>query len=181
MHRVIAAVLICVMLISLGGCNSAPAENTSQITSGQQPEMKYSENILVSVNDGAAGYGTIAECTDATIMIYTDRKVRVFMDIEDNPEAGSLELTEEDYQKLAELAQPDKINNLQVINDMEVCDGSSYFITLYDESDKKLTSKGGYMPVSDEFWEIYSGIKDILKPYGISEMVDAYRETMQAE
>lgn len=182
MHKIIEAVIAMLvfttLLVTLVTYNFVPTENPPQIPPVQQPDVRYSDNILLSVNDGAAGYGTIAECTDATIMIYTDRKVRVFMDTEDNPEVGNLELTAEDYERIAELAQPDKISNLQIINDIEVCDGSSYFIILYDENDEALTSKGGYMPVSDEFWEIYNGIKDILRPYGISEMVDAYRETM---
>lgn len=148
------------------------------VSSGAE-KQEYSENILLSLNNGAAGFGTMADCTDATIMIYTDRTVKVFMDIENCPEIASLELSEEEYEEILEIASPKEISNLKVRNDMDVCDGSSYYITLYDKNDKELLSKGGYMPEGKKFWNIYRGIKEILAPYDINEIVDEYRKTLE--
>lgn len=178
MRKFIGITLIAAMLISLSSCHMESGDNSQQTTTVQHAEINYSENILFSVNSGAAGYGTLEECTDATIMIYTDKTIRVFMDTEDNPEIASFELLDEDYKKLAELAKPDEISSLQVENDKDACDGSSYYISLYDEKDEMVISKGGYMPMGEEFWETYSAIKDILEPYDIEEIVDAYRDTM---
>lgn len=144
-------------------------------------KQEYSEHILLSLNNGAAGYGTMADCTDATIMIYTDRTVKVFMDIEDCPEIASFEITKKQYEEILEIAWPKAVSNLKVWSNMDVCDGSSYYITLYDKNDKELLSKGGYMPEGKKFWNIYRGIKEILAPYDINEIVEDYRKTLEFE
>ena len=97
MRKFIGMTLIAAMLISLSSCHMESGDNSQQTTTVQHAEINYSENILFSVNSGAAGYGTLEECTDATIMIYTDKTIRVFMDTEDNPEIASFELSDEDY------------------------------------------------------------------------------------
>lgn len=180
MKRFAGIVSMLIVLNVLSGCNSLFAGNGSQVTSEQQQDVKFSENILFSINNGAAGYGTMAECTDAEIFIYTDHTIKVLMaasDYESIVEIASFEMSDEDYAKLAEVADKEKIYNLQV-KDGEAEDGSSYHITLYNENDQKMISKGGYMPDGEEFWETYLAIKEIIKPYGINEAVKAHRETL---
>ena len=41
-----------------------------------------------------------------------------------------------------------------------------------------LLTKGGYMPIGTKFWDVYDAIKDTLKPYGIKDIVNDYRDTM---
>lgn len=145
---------------------------------------KFSSNILFSINAGASGYGTRAECTDAEIIVCTDRTVKIFMveaDYSTIAEIGSVTLSEEDYEKLNALVDRKKLYKLSVKNDMDVCDGSSYSITLYDENDEELVSKGGYMPASKKFMKLYKDIKEVLAPYGINQIVDAQREILGAE
>lgn len=180
MKKLVGTLSLLIMLTILSGCNSAPEGSGSRVTSEQQ-EVKFSRNILFSMNNGAAGYGTMAECTDAEIFVYTDHKIKVFMpdsDYEKIVEIACFEISGEDYAKLAEVADNEKIYDLQV-EDGEADDGSSYHITLYDENDEKLISKGGYMPEGGGFWETYRAIKDILKPYGINEAVEAHRATLE--
>ena len=178
MRRFTVLIATIVTLTTLSGCTSVAKDIPVQPSIKTTEELKYSDNILLSVNSDAAGYGTLAECTDATIVIYTDRTIKVFMNTEASPEIAVLEMSVEDYEKLTEFAQPEKISQIQVESDMEACDGSSYYITLYDENDAELLYIGGYMPIGDEFWETYKAIKDILEPYEIEEVVDTYRETM---
>ena len=142
-------------------------------------EVDYSDNILFSINNGAAGFGTIADCTDATIVVYKDRTVRVFMHTENYPEIAVITLSEEDYNALAELASPAKISRLKTVEDWATCDGSSYYITVYGLNDEELLSKGGYMPIGKKFWKMYKGIKEVLESYGIPELVDEYRKEME--
>lgn len=141
----------------------------------------FSFNILFSTNHGAAGFGTEADCTDATIVVYTDKTVRMFMDVEDKPEVASFELTEEDYRKLEMVASPQKISTLMVMDDFGVCDGNSSNITLYDENDEILVTKGGYMVSGKEYNKIYYEIHQILEPYGIEKKVEEYRNFMRKE
>ena len=178
MKKSIKIILLFVILtIFASGCTIVK-ENVEETVSESEEEIVYSRNILFSINNGASGYGTEAECTDADIVVYRDKIVRVFMCMENSPEVAEFELSEEDYNKLLELTKPDRIVGFEIENDIEACDGSFYDITLYDENDEKVIYRGGYMPIGEEFWEAYRSIKDILKPYGIKESVDAYRETM---
>lgn len=141
----------------------------------------FSSNILFSTNHGAAGFGTEADCTDATIVVYTDKTVRVFMDVDDKPEVASFELTEEDYRKLEMVASPQKISRIMTLDDWGVCDGNSSDITLYDENDEILVTKGGYMVIGKEYHKIYNEIHQILSPYGIEKKVEEYRDFMRKE
>lgn len=152
-----------------------------QIIQNNKTEYRFSSNILFSINNGAAGFGTIADCTDAEIVVYTDRTVRVFMCVEGNPEIMSVTLTEEEYAKLSSIASPQEICRLKVREDYNVCDGNSSDITLYDENDEKLMSRGGYMVEGKKYHEIYNGVKEILAPYGIEKKVEEYRDFMREE
>ncbi len=172
MRRIIGVFLTIAIVLAFSGCSFVSVERPV-----------YSENILFSINHGAPGFGTAAECTDAEIVVYTDCSVKVMMvsaDYSEMIEAGSVVLSENDYERLTLIADRDRIFDLRV-EDGEADDGSSYDITLYDQNDEELISKGGYMPVGDEFWEIYNGIKDILKPYEIGEIVKKHREALSEE
>lgn len=189
MRKFTGIIIITAMLFILWGCESASEEsssktskNSSKTISTQHEEIKFSENILFSINNGAAGYGTIAECTDAEIFVYTDKSVKVFMvdsDYSSIIEIGSVVLSQEDYEKLTEIADKEQIYNLEV-EDGDACDGSSYHIRLYDENDEELIGKGGYMPVGYDFWRIYNEIKEILDPYDIDEIVDDHRKVLES-
>ena len=169
MRKFTAIFFVFVLVIAFSGCSFMSIERPV-----------FSENILFSLNHGAPGFGTQAECTDAEIVIHTNCSVKVMMvsaDYSEIIEVGSVVLSENDYERLVSIADRDRIFGLRV-KDGEADDGSSYHITLYDENDEKLVSKGGYMPVGDEFWEIYNSIKDILKPYGITEIVKHHRKIL---
>lgn len=156
------------LLMFITGCGSA--------------SPKFSDNILFSINAGASGYGTRAECTDAEIIVYTDRSVRIYMKDSDYStiiEIGSVELSEDDYEQLAALADRKKIYNLKVEEDLDATDGSSYHISLYDENDEVLISKGGYMPKSKEFLELYRDIHKIFDLYDIDQIVDDHRAVLE--
>lgn len=178
MKKLVGITVLTVVVALSSACGTEVEENTAQTTVQQEPAINYSENILISVNNGASGYGTLAECTDADIVVYKDKTVKIFMDTAEYPEIGSFILSDEDYEKLSKLADPEKIAALQVENDTEVCDGGSYYIKLYDENDETVVFKGGYMPNGGEFWEVYQGIKEVLKSYNPDDYVNAYRETM---
>ena len=92
-------------------------------------------------------------------------------------EEDCIDLSEEDYNAISEIAVPEEIANYRV-TDGEGFDGSSYYISLYDENDKEAIIKGGYMAVGKEFGATYNAIHEILEPYGISEIVNDYRATM---
>lgn len=171
MKRITILLLSLLILVTLTGCT-----NAKEPTVKQEP-ITFSDNILLSINNGTAGDGTMAECTDATIIIYKDRTVKVHMHVTDFPEIGSVTLSEEDYNALSEIAVPEVIANYKVA-DGEGCDGSSYYISLYDENDKVTIIKGGYMAIGEEFGATYRAIHDILAPYGIKEIVNEYRATM---
>ena len=166
--KILGSILI-ILLLVMTGCNGEEkAEN-----------IKFSKNILLSINNGAPGFGTVEDCIDAEIFIYTDRTVSVVVYHPAELEIASFEMTAEDNAALQEIAVPEKIRKLKVKNDEDVCDGSSYHISLYDEQDERVCYKGGYMPVGEKFWEVYNGIKEILELYDISDIVEEYRESVR--
>ena len=168
MRKILGSILI-IMLLTLVGCSAAKTE-----------DIKFSESILLSINNGAPGFGTIEDCVDAEIFIYTDRTIKVVVYHPAELEIASLEMTEEDYDKLTEIAVPQKISKLKIEEDQGVSDGSSYHIALYGEQDESVCYKGGYMPKGKKFWEVYHGVKEILQPYGIGDIVESYRESLRS-
>lgn len=145
-------------------------------------EIKYSENILFSVDYGGAGYGTRADCADAEIYVHTDRTIRISMinsDYTEIIEIGRLDISEENYEKLKELSEPKKITALTVKEQMDVCDGTSSYITLYGEDDAEIFRVGGYMPDGKAFQETRREIIEILREFGISDIIEAHRETLE--
>ncbi len=178
MRRYRISVYICLLLMSfmLTACIKTPDELPPQ---EKKKTSEYSENILLSINQGAAGWGTIYDCMDAEIFIYKDKSVRVMVYEPEEAELMSFELSEEEYEKILQLAEPSKVAKLKVKNDNDVCDGSSYHIALYDSNDERVVYKGGYMPIGKKFWETYDGIKEILEPYKIYEKLEEYRIMLQ--
>ena len=168
MRKILGSILIIVFMM-LSGCSGTAVNE----------DIKYSENILLSINNGAPGYGTIEDCIDAEIFIYTDRTVRVVVYYPEEREIASLVLDESDFEALQKIAVPEKISKLKVENDEDGCDGGSDHIALYGENDEQVCYKGGYMPVGKKFWEVYNDIKDILEPYGIHDIVEEYRESVR--
>ena len=175
MKRFLGSVLTLIMIITLAGCSAKKVEEKEK----ENGDITFSENILLSLNHGAPGYGTITDCIDAEIFIYKDKTVKMVVYYPEELEIASFELSDSDYGAICELADPEDISSLNVKSDMEVCDGSSYHITLYDENDEELLSKGGYMPIGKKFWKIYDGIKEVLEPYGIRDAMVSYRQSVE--
>lgn len=90
-------------------------------------------------------------------------------------------VTGQEQSVLNALVDRKKLYKLSVKSDESVCDGSNYSITLYDENDEILVSKGGYMPTSKKFTSLYKNIKEILAAYDINQIVDAHREILSVE
>lgn len=137
------------------------------------------QTLWFGIHIPGEGYGTLADQTGGDVLVYSDGSVRVVMDTEDRPEIATFALSEADVQALKTLVQPRRLLSLPVKEGYgDVCDGSSYYIMIYDESTHQEQWIGGYRPSNEEFWEVYTPISGLLADYGVYEMVDAYRTTM---
>lgn len=172
--KIAVGMLIFVMSMTLISCGYK--ENSDS----EAEKITFSENILFTINNGAAGFGTVYDCLDADITVYCDGTIHVEMISDDGSgvikDIAVLELTEKDYEALTKIVDREKIYNMNVKEDRDVCDGSSSHIILYDENDKVLVTKGGYMAGGDGYDEVYTEIKDVLHPYGIHAIVEDYRK-----
>ena len=174
--------------------------------SGYQPNPNLpdnlSETILLSVNYAGAGYGTRAMCAHAEVYLHTDGTIRIAVPAEFAPTAtgnaaadiapdqtevtiATLQMSPENYDRVAAFASPERIARLRVREDWDVCDGTSYTITLYADTDSgpvPFLTKGGYMSVGEEFWEVYSYIHARLNLYDVRQLVEEWRrEQMEQE
>ena len=175
-YRIIVCTCLLIISFCLSACKKTPDELRTEV---KEKTVEYSEYILLSLNQGAAGWGTIYDCMDAEIFIHRDRSVRVMVYYPEETELMSFELAEEEYEKVLQIAEPSKVAKLKVKNDNDVCDGSSYHIALYDKNDERVVYKGGYMPIGKKFWETYEEIMEILGPYKIYEKLEEYRTMLQ--
>lgn len=141
-------------------------------------DTKFSDTILVSYDGYGQGMGTEIDCMDALVTIYKNHEVIVTMCTTDNPEVVSFTLTDEEYNSIEALVDPYEIATLYVQGDQAVCDGTCYYLTVYDEADNPI-SKGAYMPTTKKFWDIRDGITDILEPYGIRDYVFEYKNILE--
>lgn len=134
--------------------------------------------ILLSINEPGQGYGTPARCTGALIYVHIDGTVRVVMQTEEKPQVATFTLSQEDTQTLENLVQTSNIRQQPIQEDRSVCDGTYSYIRFYDETGGEVQKIGGYCPANPEFWEVYSGIKDVLRQYPYRDAVEAYRAQM---
>lgn len=168
----------------------------SQPDGGLPDDLPLSETILLSINYPGEGYGTPAMCADAEAYLYTDGTIRITVPAEFAPASSgnaaadilpdegevtiaTLQMSQHNYDRVAAFASPERIASLQVREDWDVCDGTSYYITLYTDAKPNpvpILKKGGYMPIGDEFWEVYSYVHARLNLYDVYQLVQEWRE-----
>ncbi len=141
MKKLLVQLLTLIGLVTLTACSEVQETKTSQ------EKITFSDNILLSVNNGTAGDGTLADCTDATIIIYKDRTVKVHMHVTDYPEIGSVTLSEEDYNAIAEIAVPEEIANYKVTDGEAVMALPTTFLYMMRMIKKSLLRAVIWLPV----------------------------------
>lgn len=140
--------------------------------------FKYSDNILFSINYGASSYGTIADCTDAKITIYTDGIVKVTMITEDEEEVANFQLSDEDLETLKSQYPPEYLRDIIYVQQNKILDGNKYWIWLYDTEDSVCCYIGGYMPAGN-FMKNWDSIHEVLDKYEeIENGVEEYKSNM---
>lgn len=181
------AILCCaVCTVSLVGCSgddNSAADSVSSADSFQQEGAGLSENILFSVNHGAAASsGTKTETADAEIIVYADGKMEISMvslDFESEIVIGTLWFSQEDLNALNTIANPEKLHSLKVNAD-QTSSADAKYITVYDESDNVLERKGGSQAQGKDFIKTYNSIKKVINKYPVDEMVSNYKLQLEA-
>lgn len=151
----------------------------SGLPAGSEP----SRNILFSIDYPGAGMGTRAMCAGAEVYVMTDRTIRIEMadkGFEGIKVFEPIPLSAEDYEALKTLGSPRKISALRV-RDGEGCDGTSRYITLYDQNDEVILRRGGYMPIGRKFKKTYRELQSILGRYGVDEIITDWRGQLESE
>ena len=145
---------------------------------GNTPE--FSSRYLLGASYGGTTYGDFYDQLDAYLIICTDGTVEVYMPkvvneerIQDEMEyVTAITLQEEQYQAIAAAVDLEKLYKLDPKLDMDVCDGYSMHLTLYDENDQVLKECGGYMPQNKQFREMYDAVFDNLPMDELNEIRD---------
>lgn len=176
------------MILALNGCGSADngsRNRTKSLVSTEEPvsnpdvdeELKqkyanteFSDDILVGISYGGAGYGTMVECLDTKVILYKDKGVEMILMSNNEPIIGTFSLSEEDYKAIESIVDPYEIATLNITTDMAVCDGNSQYLYVYDKDDN-IIPKGGYMVSSERFGEIRRAIMDILDKYDVRTII----------
>ncbi len=151
-----------------------------------QPSQPLSETVLLSITYPGDGFGTRAMCASAEVYVHKNGSIHIFMPdttFEKTIEIGSLQMSPEDYAELEAFANVDTIPWLWAFENEDVCDGTSYFITLYADGEPDpipVLRKGGYMPNGILFKKRYRGIRERLDAYGVRDAVEAWRYLLES-
>ena len=134
----------------------------------QSKEVQFSDIYLVGFDFGGSSWGEYYDCISVNVIICTNREVLVTAPaFETNEfEANSVQtiakltLSKEQYANITKILDREELYNMKIESDKDVCDGSSYSLTLYDQDENVAKVCGAYEPTTEEFLEIYKGIMD---------------------
>ena len=140
------------------------------VTTEKEPEEipEFSSEYLLGIYYGGSSWGEYYDCISAKVVICTNHDLLVYMptnvdgmnSVSDVQLIETLTLTDEQYANIEKALDKEKLFTMEIESDSEVCDGSSYCITLYDKNQEVAKNCGGYMPMNEEFWDIYDVIID---------------------
>lgn len=104
-------------------------------------KVEFSDEYLVGFDFGGLSWGDFYDCISVRVIICTNRDVLVFARSMETvhgrngelEQIAELTLTEEQYSNIEKKLDREKLYNMKIKSDEGACDGSSYYLILYDQ------------------------------------------------
>lgn len=144
-------------------------------------DARYSERILISYNQGTAGFGSVYDFVDAEVYIFRDKTVRMITTVPEETVLEEFTLTDEEYARIAQIASPERIRRMIINPNVIVLDGSISHVRLYGPDDEVVVEKSGYDPTGTDLGDLRQSLKDVLEPYALWQTLDGYRQRLRDE
>lgn len=151
------------------------------------PVPELSDEYLVGLDYGGSSWGPLYDCIDARIIICTNRDVLVYMPTTSNErkreeyleQIATLKLSEEQYNAINESLDREKLYNMQIGSNTDVCDGYSSYLILYGKDGAIVKMCGGYMPTSEKFKDMYNAVVHNIPGEEISALREEYLKELE--
>lgn len=145
-------------------------------------ELVFSDEYLVGFGFGGSSWGTYYDCVDVNVIICTNRDVLVqapSIETTKTDETGiqllaKLTLSEEQYANITKALDREKLYNMKIKSNRDVCDGSSYSLILYDQDENVAKVCGAYEPTTKAFNEMYKAVMDNIPKNELSAIRSQY-------
>ena len=133
--------------------------------SHKDPMPELSSEYYCGTYYGGCGYGTFYDCFSGEVIVCTNKDLLVYMPKDDSREyilAETLKLTDVQYDGIVSSINREELYYLDPKEQIEICDGDSSYIKLYDENNELLKNCGGYMPANQSFLNMQKSLYNYL-------------------
>ena len=149
---------------------------------------EFSSKYLVGTYYGGSSWGEYFDCLSAELIICTDHTVLVYMptkvenySAEDWGLIATVTLTDEQYQNIEKAIDREELYLLDPEPEMDVCDGYSLYLMLYDTDERMVKRCGGYMPQNKRFNAMHDSLFANLPREELSRIRDEQVEKLRSE
>ncbi len=162
-------------------------ETETIITTEEEVIPEFSDEYLVGLYYGGSSWGEYYDCIDATLIICTNHDVLVYMptnvdepySVTDVEVVATLTLTDEQYNNIDSALDREKLYTMEIESDSEACDGDSDYLILYDKNQEIAKACGTYMPITEEFCDLYNIVLDNIPCDEINEIREEQIEKLR--
>ena len=184
---------LAVLILCIAGCSDVgpvkygdPSDESSD-KSGSKEKVEFSDEYLVGFDFGGSSWGDFYDCISVRVIICTNRDVLVFARSMETvhgrngelEQIAKLSLTEDQYSNIEKKLDREKLYNMKIKSDEGACDGSSYYLILYDQDKNVAKNCGAYMPLTKAFMNVYDSVMDNIPKEELREIRNAYVEAVR--
>lgn len=139
-------------------------------------EEDLSSEYFIGAICGGAGMGTYYDCMDHEVIICKDKRLLIKMC---DRVIGETTLTDEQYDNIVNTIDIQAFGYMVVNEDIDVCDGSSDFLVLYNKDNGVYMKKGGYMAYGKEYNLFFRAIMDNIPSDWVWEVRKNYQDELE--
>ncbi len=163
----IAIIFVVLCVIVLASVKVFKLKKGGGIVVAPENVPEFSDKYLVGIDiGGVGGFGTYYDTLSANVIVCTDHTIIVQMPTAESAAARTLvyedvktiTLTDQQYANIESSVNRAKLYTMDVRENNNVDDGSSYYLTLYGKDDSPCKNCGGYMPENGAFWSMYDSV-----------------------
>ena len=194
--KIVKKVILCfwmVIVLGIAGCSDMETledNDRSGITSEgshSKEAVEFSDEYLVGFDFGGSSWGDFYDCLSVRVIICMNHDVMVFGKKMESvhqrdgelEQIAKLTLTEEQYSNIEKILDRQKLYKMKIKSNQDICDGSSYYLILYDKDENIAKACGAYEPTTKAFLKMYDGVRDNIPKDELREIRNEYVEAVR--